>query len=210
MSLGGRPQAGFPLKSRTTLRYNETVGVNPGAGGVLASYQWRANDIFDPNLTGAGHQPLGRDIFAQLYSHYTVHRSRLHLTAFPMDAGMNTPLFIGCYLTDPGQAIAGNIAETLIEQGNTAFDMTSSLMTANTAKIVKLDCNFDAKKWFGVQDVQDNINIGSEFNAHPSDVVAFTVFIQDALRAADVGNVILNVNIEYDVEFTDPIEQLTN
>jgi len=204
------PQAGFPLKNRTLLRYNETVAINPGAGGALGTYQWRANDVFDPNLTGAGHQPLGRDIFAQLYSHYVVLHSRLTLTAMTMDAAVSTPVGVGVYLTDPGQAIAGNTAEALIEQGNSAYDLVSSLITSSNTHIVKLVCDFDAKKWFGVNDVVDNINIGGETNGHPQDVCAFTVFVQDMTRSLDVGNVWVNVNIEYDTLFSDPIEQLQN
>lgn len=36
------------------------------------SYLWRMNSIYDPDYTGAGHQPNQRDLWAAMYSYYTV------------------------------------------------------------------------------------------------------------------------------------------
>lgn len=39
---------------------------------VLTYHLFRANGIFDPDVTGTGHQPLYRDQVADLYTNYTV------------------------------------------------------------------------------------------------------------------------------------------
>lgn len=36
------------------------------------THQWAMNDIFDPNVTGTGHQPMGHDQLALLYNKYKV------------------------------------------------------------------------------------------------------------------------------------------
>ena len=47
----------FPYQKFATLKYCESyVTVNPPVGSSSA-FIMRANDIYDPNLTGVGHQP---------------------------------------------------------------------------------------------------------------------------------------------------------
>lgn len=53
------------------LRYVETVNLNPG-DGTSAVNVFRANQMYDPNYTGAGHQPMFFDNYAALYSKYKV------------------------------------------------------------------------------------------------------------------------------------------
>jgi hypothetical protein len=41
---------------------------------ALDDYEFNLNSLFDPNLTGTGHQPLGRDQWSTFYSRYRVLR----------------------------------------------------------------------------------------------------------------------------------------
>lgn len=52
------------------LRYAETFDRTPA--GNNDDYVFRGNSIFDPNLTGSGHQPLAHDQWANLYNSYRV------------------------------------------------------------------------------------------------------------------------------------------
>jgi len=52
------------------MKYCESV--NASLVGGVASYQFNLNSIFDPNRTGTGHQPYGRDTFDTLYNRYRV------------------------------------------------------------------------------------------------------------------------------------------
>jgi len=71
-----------PDRYLTTLKYAEAVTVS--AAG-LASYKWRLNSLFDPNLTGVGHQPYGFDQLCgpagtALYNRYRVISCKYVLT----------------------------------------------------------------------------------------------------------------------------------
>lgn len=49
--------------------YRHNLSAVPGTN----VYQvWRSNSIFDPDSTGIGHQPLGRDLWASMYDYYAV------------------------------------------------------------------------------------------------------------------------------------------
>lgn len=63
----------MPRTLRTTLRYYDfSHALNPSAGGAAATYVFSANGLFDPDITGVGHQPVGFDQLMAFYDHYTV------------------------------------------------------------------------------------------------------------------------------------------
>lgn len=64
--------APIPDRYLTKLRYSEGNSITYTALSEYASYQYRLNSIYDPNLTGVGHQPLGHDELANLYNRYRV------------------------------------------------------------------------------------------------------------------------------------------
>jgi len=50
------------------------------AVGVTAPQQYKINSIYDPDLTGAGNQPLGRDTWAGIYNYYKVLETYIELS----------------------------------------------------------------------------------------------------------------------------------
>ena len=62
----------MPCSFATKLTYSSNVSINPGAAGTPAAYVYRANGLYDPDLTGGGHQPRGYDQFTPMYNHWTV------------------------------------------------------------------------------------------------------------------------------------------
>jgi len=52
------------------------------ASSVNSFYQFKVNSIYDPDLTGGGHQPLGRDTWASIYNYYKVLEVNIKLELF--------------------------------------------------------------------------------------------------------------------------------
>ncbi len=80
-------RAPFPDQYRVSLRYGEQRLRGPGT--TVDNYVYRANSVFDPDLTGTGHQPMGFDQLAALYNRYRVTAVKYsitiaNLTAEPM------------------------------------------------------------------------------------------------------------------------------
>lgn len=60
--------------------YFETGTVASSAAVEGISYIYRLRSMFDPNLTGTGHQPRGRDIYVGAgYNYYKVHGCKIEL-----------------------------------------------------------------------------------------------------------------------------------
>ncbi len=65
---------GFPDQLRCTLKYKET-GIT-FSGATPAAQVFRINSLFDPNLTGVGHQPNYFDQLTAVYGQYVVLAAR--------------------------------------------------------------------------------------------------------------------------------------
>ncbi|WP_445779482.1 hypothetical protein, partial [Shewanella sp.] len=64
----------FPATMVARLTYSAVINID--ANTVSPGYHlFRANGIFDPDYTGIGHQPYGRDTYASIYNHYRVLKS---------------------------------------------------------------------------------------------------------------------------------------
>lgn len=59
-------------KHKVNLVYSEPFTLNPGAAGTAAVQVYRLNGMYDPNVTGVGHQPRGFDQLMALYDHFVV------------------------------------------------------------------------------------------------------------------------------------------
>lgn len=75
----GRP---IPDKTLTKLMFSQTSIIDCSAhtNPMIGVNVIRANSIFNPDATGTGHQPLGRDQLAVLYGRYRVHGMRYKIT----------------------------------------------------------------------------------------------------------------------------------
>lgn len=62
-----------PAKLIKSLRYADIYSFTTGTAGIFGTQQTiRLNSIFDPDLTGTGHQPYGHDTLATLFGNYRV------------------------------------------------------------------------------------------------------------------------------------------
>lgn len=62
----------IPDRFFVRLKYSEVFGMSYAGAGFANYYQFRTNSLYDPNLTGTGHQPLGYDAWSSFYSRYRV------------------------------------------------------------------------------------------------------------------------------------------
>jgi len=75
------PLGNFPAQKTVALRYVDTKTLDPVVGGTAVATVFRANNIFDPDFSGAGHQPMYRDNYAALYDRYRVNHATITMVA---------------------------------------------------------------------------------------------------------------------------------
>lgn len=76
----------FPYLLRTSLNYSDTIQANPAA--VVYSYTYNLNNIYDPDQTGTGHQPMLHDQLSVAYQRYRVRACKYSVTI----SNSNTPI----------------------------------------------------------------------------------------------------------------------
>ncbi len=117
-STGYSKRSPLPKKFTFRCRYSEhAISIDGGAAGVVGKHFFRANGLFDPNVTGAGHQPLGFDQLMLMYNHFTVIGSKIRVTFTNTDP--NASQICGISLTD--DATTSINPEVYIENGDTTW-----------------------------------------------------------------------------------------
>jgi len=78
------PTQVMPRRLLVKLPYWDVLDIGE-SGNVTAEYSMALNGIFDPDLTGTGHQPRGRDQYATLYAGYLVRGCRWSVRLYGAD-----------------------------------------------------------------------------------------------------------------------------
>lgn len=181
-----RTGKGFPKKLMMTHTYADVFNTNTGAAGVLAVRQFRANGMFDPDITGTGHQPYYFDQMSAVYNHFTVIGSRITARIVKAD-NTQYPLTVGIYINDDSTNAS---LSTCLEHPSSVH--TTIGLSNQTALLVK---NWSAKKTFGSA-VLANDNLQGSSSADPTEQSVFTIFL-DSTASAQQTSITLDVTIEY-------------
>lgn len=88
-TLKNRTLQPFSQRYICKMKYAEVRQVSGPIGGGLVQYNWNLNSIFDPNLSGIGHQPYGHDTMSDIYNRYRVFRVDYAISAYNTDGSIN-------------------------------------------------------------------------------------------------------------------------
>lgn len=210
----GRFDSGRPDVVVSTLRYCEGVSMAGGVNGNISTYVFRANSIYDPNLTGGGHQPMGRDLLSGLYNHYTVLSSTCKVTVLPADnTNAAVPVIFGVMLNE--DSTTGNTyAQNIIEQGrHVVYKLLSpnALLNGRSEGVSLGPLTFDCAKYFGCPNPLDEKNtVGAAVGTNPTEDASFICFLQPVTGNTQVGTFVFFVELEYTVAFSEPTELTAN
>jgi hypothetical protein len=98
----------FPATKRiSNLTYYDYAQQISAAAGFCASRFFIANGLFDPDISGSGHQPMGFDQMMLLYTTYTVVRATITVTAMAEVSGAAAGIYLS--LTPPRSLIRSGL-----------------------------------------------------------------------------------------------------
>lgn len=181
-----------------TLRYNTNVTLNPTAG-VPAYHNFAMNGLYDPDITGTGHQPLGWDqLIGVFYDHAVVIGSRIKVEF--ISTSNTTGGFAVCGIDprdDTGYALD---KDELIEQGRGKHCTIPSYYAGGKTLMHKMNPNKFLGRSAPLAD--DQLKNSSASNA--SELAIWTVWAASPDGVIDPTGVIANVTIEYLTVFIEP------
>jgi hypothetical protein len=193
------PARSYPLPDSTirTLKYAAQFTINP-AVGTPQTYVFAANGLYDPDVTGIGHQPYGLDQLMANYNHYEVLESCIRIRAFNSSEGSG--FLLGTKLDDNGTLTVAS-TEAVLEQPKWSW---TSCAGPNAVNAVMSTQYFKSNKFFGVRS-QDRETWGDAVS-NPADLAYFIVCVAPVTSLQDIGSLPLIAEIEYRARFHEPKE----
>lgn len=185
-------------KQRVTMRYGDTFNLNPGALGSPATYVLSCNGLYDPDITGTGHQPRGFDELMQLYDHYLVERATIECW-FNHDVSTGTVFMINC--RDSPSVFT--LRDSHLENAHSTMTVKSS-----EAGGAYLRMTVDPAKFLSLSKNEDNLRGNTAANPSESCYWHISAFPQD--KNLDTANVYVTVRITYDTVLIEPKEPGTS
>lgn len=184
----GKSTVGFPKELRMKHRY-VTTGSFSSLNGAVHTNNYSCNGMFDPDITGVGHQPMYFDQLAAIYNHYTVVVSKITVQASPRPSN-TLPVAFGIYLNDDSTIAYSDI--------NSFCETSSAVWTyvSPSSDSVRLSKKFKAAEHFGPNVIGDP-NLQGTSGANPTEVMNYTVFVTAPAGTASTERLDCIITIEY-------------
>lgn len=188
---------GFPKNQTVQLRYCTAVNLVDSVGGVLDIHAFRANGIFDPDVTGIGHQPLGRDQWDLFYNHYYVKSAKITVKYSTQSqvAGQYAAVH-GLYVSD--DLTVPTSWTTLAEAGRAKYLQDSNLNTESKT----LTATYNPRTF--MRQGRNQAQLGAAMSADPSEQIYFILYAQAADESSMMTQRNYIVQIDYMVQFSEP------
>lgn len=195
------PRPVFGTEYTCRLVYFERgFGLTGGGGvGATGTHVFSANGLYDPDITGVGHQPAGFDQMMQWFDHYTVKSSKVSVSFH--NASPTYYNFVGIYFSDRSNTVTD--PREVIENGKGVY--TKLNLPGSAGDMTQLDVMCSVSKFLGRPNVMDEDDLRGNVTSNPTEEVYIHIWqaAQSATAASDNG-VGFEIRIEYYVTFTEP------
>jgi len=171
-----------------TLVYGEKFTLTTGSG--IGTYLFSCNGLYDPNITGTGHQPLYFDQLSELYDHYRVVSSKITIT---VNTSPTYDVNYGVFIDDDATPQVGNV-NTALER--TQPRHTKSVSLNDSGYFQPIVMYWNAKTAFGIDNIMTRENLAGNAGANPSETQNFCFWIDNGVVSAPFP---CRVQIEYNV-----------
>lgn len=165
-----RGGTGFPNKIVMKHKYVELVGLSI-TSGAKGTYTFSCNNMWDPNVSSIGHQPLYRDQLAAIYNHYTVIGARIKVSFTNASSTYTTPVYCTVYVDDDN-AVTNAALVGSIEQKGARVKYLS-----NSGEPAVLISKWSAKRTFGGS-VLSNNQLTASVGSSPTEQSYFILGVQ--------------------------------
>ncbi len=165
----------FPARTVRRFRYADTASLSSTAG-VVSSYVLRANDLFDPDFTSSGHQPMGFDQMIAFYNHFVVTKARLVVTF--VNTGSSTGPTV-CIRQDADSTVITNINQ-IKEFGGCVYEQLEAKGSYGQNKVLELSLDIAKLQGVNPQAIVANTALQGNAAASPTEVTFFHILLWDS------------------------------
>jgi hypothetical protein len=166
--------------------------------GLASDYKFNLNGLFDPDLTGTGHQPYGYDQISTFYARWVVTRCRYQIR-LTSSAGSITVLTA---VPDNSATSFGTGDRDLAAESPMAQTIISASASPTDAQVITGDVILPRLTGRTKAEYLAGARYNGATAANPSETLVLHIVTQcDSTTATAVD---YTVKLEYDAEFYDP------
>ncbi len=177
---------------------DQGVVLNPGLGGIPSTYVFSANGLYDPDVTGIGHQPIGFDqLVGVMYDHYVVVGAKITATFTNLDSSNGQ--VVGIMLKD--NPTPESDARVMIENGNVKYKTISHAGSGGSQ--VTVSAKINPNKFLGHSKPLSDDAVKGDASHNPSEQAYFHVF-SFPQQNVDAGSVECFIRIDYTAMLIEP------
>ena len=192
----------FGPRMNRIVSYSGVHTMSVGSTGVLGSIQkYNLNGLYDPDVTGAGHQPYGFDAMSTIYTRHKVNACKVELII--SDPTIDS-MSIAWLMTNPSNTadtIAGSSPYQIQERtmgGTTLLNSSGSQKVKKTFWFPMYKCANLSKLQFKA----DPDNFTGSDSGNPGSLCQFQFAVAD-LRGGSAGSVMIEIKLHYFTTFYD-------
>lgn len=166
-------------------------------GGTVTSYVFACNGLFDPDITGTGHQSMGFDQMMIFFNHYTVLRSKIRVT-FRNQASQQ----LTCGVRLDSSPTPLTVIDRLIESGGGGIEFLGNF--GSTRDVIPIEVVADIPHVQGVSRsaVTADPTLRGDASTNPTELSYFHAQIWDS--GGKTGSVLVDVLIDFTSVYTEP------
>ena len=186
----------FSARCTKRLRYSTNFQLTSTAGAV-ASYVFAANGLYDPDITGTGHQPMGFDEMMLYYNHYCVTNASIQVVLKSVSGTKLT----ACIRQD-GAATPLTTIDRIVEVGGAVIEYLEFSTTFGATKRLQLAVDIARLQGINRKALTADSTLRGTIAANPAELTYFHVQTWDA--AAQTGSINVDVIIDFVSVFMEP------
>jgi len=187
----------FPAQITRRLRYSTNFVGGTTSGAITSTQVFRANDLFDPDFTGTGHQPMGFDQLILWYNHFCVHTAKIRIVCKNTAGTVPTV----CLRVD-GASTALTVIDRVVEVGGCVTEDLEVKGSYGANKILELSCDIAKLQGVNRKTMMADPSLRGDAATSPTEVTYFHFTMWDAAGAT--GSCTCDVILEQVASFFEP------
>lgn len=195
----------FARTYRCPMRYSDLFTLDPNVGGAGTAVIFSLNGLYDPNITLAGHQPMGFDTLTTLYDHSQVIGVKWKITFSQTGNAFSDSAFVGTMVSD-----SNNL--TYLQTDGWAKlsenpEVTTRMMGTRDGNraVTTLYGKSNPNKFLGIRSgIVGNSRVINTSASNPSEQVYLGIFAAGADAVQNPSAIRVSVELVYETIWTEP------
>lgn len=181
-------------KKRITFKYTDIDNLTPVAGAADVMI-FSCNGLFDPNISGIGHQPRGWDQMMALYDHYCVLKANISIICAVVPA--TEPQFVSIALRDKASPAYAGYADILEDR------FVKHGVVAEGSPLT-LSYTIDVGKFLGIKNPVNEKDLWGDIGNNPTEQCYFHVSAFNMNGGSPSTGVQITYVVKYDTMLLEP------